>query len=151
MKKLAAIIGGIILVLVAWELYNDPQIKFSVMTRYKAMSQGATIDMWGPNCWIRFDYCVSTPAESERKSRFIKYLKETLPPIEGGWRAVVVAKLGDTYEIHLPIKKGVENDFFWLISMRSTADELSTKMFDAKPVEWHLCDLSFNTIRVVTQ
>lgn len=100
---------------------------------------------------MRFDYSLEDKAEYEQSRRFIKYLNDAIPPEKDTWRACVVNKIGNTYEVHLPIKHGMENDFLWTISMKAAAKELSATVFDSKPVEWHLCDMFFNTCRVVTQ
>jgi hypothetical protein len=50
-----------------------------------------------------------------------------------------------------PIKKGVENDAEFATTMRFIANDLSTNVFNSQPVDMHLCDEFFNTIRVVTQ
>ena len=107
--------------------------------------------MWCPCCGVRFDYSLERTVENQRSKQFIQYLKKILSCEHGAWMRIVVNKIGNTYQIHWPIKKGMENDEKFVTAFKSMAKELSTNVFDMQPVNINLSDEFSNTVRVVTQ
>lgn len=154
--KVICIILILVVVFLGWQVSKDPPIMFMCESFYKLFTSRLTggyggISKWGRTCDVRFDYDTSPLIEYKRRMRLVKSLEEQMPCKEGVWIGMVVTKLGDIYEIHFPIKKGTENDAQTVTTMRSLANYLSTDVFDSQPVEIHISDFFFNTIRVVTQ
>jgi len=149
------IIVFLIVVFVGWQASKDPSTMFTCETIYKTISGGWTgkrvgHSTWGRGCEVRFEYDTFPDIEFQRRMRFVKFLEENLPCGDGLWQGIVVTKFGIMYQIHFPIKNGMENDET-VTDLRFMANELSTKVFDSQPVDIHGCDTFFNTIRVVAQ
>ena len=52
------------------------------------------------------------------------------------------------YEFLFPVKKGGEMDQNAVSGFKAIAMELSARVFDSQPVEAHMCDEFFKTLRV---
>lgn len=64
-------------------------------------------------------------------------------------RSVQLDKTGTTYEFRMVIKKGLEQDDDTISLMKIFTKELSEHVFDGAIVDIHLCDDTFETLRVV--
>jgi hypothetical protein len=60
-----------------------------------------------------------------------------------------IRKSPSTYEFCFVSKKGIEQDQYYIENFRKFAQLLSSGVFNNSPVDIHLCDRDFNTLRVV--
>ncbi|MBP1924788.1 hypothetical protein J2Z76_000641 [Sedimentibacter acidaminivorans] len=68
---------------------------------------------------------------------------------DGNLRSIQLNKAGNTYEVRIIIKKGLEEDQSVIDSMEFLATDLSINVFNNKDIDIHLCDDNFETLRVV--
>lgn len=64
-------------------------------------------------------------------------------------RSVQLNKDGSTYEFRMVVKKGLEQDQTVVEAMKIISLDLSNTIFNGAPVDIHLCDDKFETLRVV--
>jgi hypothetical protein len=62
---------------------------------------------------------------------------------------VQLRKDGQMLQFRLPVRQGLEKDESYLATCRKFAKELSKAVLHGGPVEVHLCDANFRTLRVV--
>jgi hypothetical protein len=62
---------------------------------------------------------------------------------------VQLRKQGEMLQFRLPVKQGLEKDESYVATCGKFAKELSKAMLHGGPVEVHLCDTNFRTVRVV--
>lgn len=159
MRKPFKVIGIIVILVVfwvGWQVSKDPSPTFTCVLLYKGIrgmltGKHLSINKWGEGCYLIFEPDIFPDSVSLRRmDRLVEYLRKNMPcrEIYGG---LVVKKVGDRYEFHFPIKNGMENDAQTVRDMRVIAKDLSTNVFDSQPVDVHLSNEYFNTIRVVTQ
>jgi len=67
----------------------------------------------------------------------------------GNTVSVQIDKTGKTYEFRMVVKKGIEKDPEYIEIAKLMAYALSEDVFNGSPVDIHLCDPYFETIRVV--
>jgi|GEM_PF-5163060 len=67
----------------------------------------------------------------------------------GDFKSVQLTREGRWYQVRMVVKTGNENDLQFLELVKVFATELSREVFDGQPVEIHLCDPYFKTLRVV--
>lgn len=63
--------------------------------------------------------------------------------------SVQLLKSNDTYQLKYPIKTGMEKDQDYINIVKQFISQLSPRVFDGKPLEIHLCNDFFETLRVV--
>lgn len=88
------------------------------------------------------------PTTADEAMRMAEFLKDN------GWGednevTVQLTRQGETYEVHVVVKKGIEQDPEYIASFKLLGDELSSEVFGDAKVDVHLADDYLNTIRVV--
>lgn len=68
---------------------------------------------------------------------------------DGRRKSVQLDKPGSTYQFRLVVKQEFRNDKAYLKLGKLFAEELSANVFNDEPVEIHICDEHFKTIRVI--
>jgi hypothetical protein len=68
---------------------------------------------------------------------------------DGKRKSVQLDKSGSTYQFRMVVKPELRNDKSYRDTCKLVARELSANVFDDEPVEIHICDENFKTIRVV--
>ena len=158
MPKVIKILGIIVFIIVGyvvWELKYNSKTNFHFYVLRQALQQMLfqeqefTLSGWGQHCEIAYEYNILSTGEWDRKRRFEDVLTEIRPCEEETWQAIVVRKNGDTYQILINFKKGLEMDSDFLRIVKEMANKLSANVFDSKPVDIHMCDEFFNTKRIV--
>ena len=90
-----------------------------------------------------------TSSVSERDAyKLGEYLVES-EFFDGERKTLQLNKTGNTYEVRMVIKKGVEKDEDYIQACKQFSNELSEYVFNGNSVDIHLCDEYLNTIRVV--
>lgn len=73
--------------------------------------------------------------------------------VKSGWGdkkvTIQLDKAGETYQVRLPVKEGLDKDEKYLATASVFAADLSKKVFNGAPVEIHLCDDHLKTLKVV--
>jgi DNA-directed RNA polymerase subunit RPC12/RpoP len=92
-------------------------------------------------------YAGVTKGEAEK---FGNYLVKTGLFDDKDECTVRLTKTGSTYEYHVVVKKGVEQDQDSVRGFRMMAGQMSRDVFNGAEVDIHLCDDYWNTLRVVT-
>jgi hypothetical protein len=64
-------------------------------------------------------------------------------------KSVEIIKNEDSYTFKMVIRQGLEKNAKNVAVLRRFADEISTNVFDNKPLELHLCDSYLNTLKTV--
>ena len=88
----------------------------------------------------------SAPAEKADAERMAKFLASLWKNNEV---TLTMSRRGEIVEVHMVIKKELQDDPKFLESVRETGKELSANVFDKTPVEMHLCDEHLKVLRVV--
>ena len=158
--KIIVILLALVVGRIVWEIKYDPSLNMTFYIAYKYAQQDLfggenfTQGVWGRGCDIVFEYNAWAPDERDRMGRFENYLEKTWPcekgTLKGTSRAIIVRKSGDTYQIFIPYKKGSDTDPEIVRASKVVANTLSANVFDAQPVDIHMCDDFFNTNRVVS-
>jgi hypothetical protein len=68
---------------------------------------------------------------------------------DGSPKSVQIEKSGNIWEFRMVVKQGYEKDEKVVENMKEVAAELSKNVFEEAPVDVHLCDPYFKTLRVV--
>lgn len=68
---------------------------------------------------------------------------------DGNSRTIQLNKTGSTYEFRMIVKKGLETDNDVIDTMKFLAKDFSSNVFNNQAVDIHLCDNTFETLRVV--
>jgi hypothetical protein len=68
---------------------------------------------------------------------------------DGERKSVQLDKSDSTYQFRAVIKTELRNDKSYAKKLKLFAAQLSSEVFDEEPVEIHICDENFKTIRVV--
>ena len=63
-------------------------------------------------------------------------------------KTIQLAKSGDIYQFRIVVKKGLELDEEYAVSLKTFARQLSDYVFNGAPVEAHACDDHLKTLRV---
>ena len=95
-------------------------------------------------CRVIYDRSV-TKTEAKRLGDYL----ESQGVFDGDTKTFKIVKSGKTYEFRAVIKKGLEQDPEAIEGMKLMALELSQAVFGNAPVDVHLCDEGFETVRVV--
>ena len=143
--KLTAVVG---VGCAVWFLVMEMQTKFFILGYVKTGLGLSRMVGAQDHLTVRFDYDVKSPEEAVRAKKLVDYFKAAMPD-KDLWYALVVDRLGNTYQVFFPIKQGIENDFVMMLQMRALVNDISAKVFDGGSVDLHLCDMNFNTVRVV--
>jgi DNA-directed RNA polymerase subunit RPC12/RpoP len=115
---------------------------------------GGAVDLsWSPNLGTRLDfgngciyYTASVPVEDAR--RLGNYLVAR-GFFAGNSVTLQLNKFGNEYQVRDIVKKGIDRDEAQVKQLKSLCREISFHVFGGQHVEMHLCDDSYNTIRVV--
>ena len=145
MVRLSVVVG---LVCAVWFLVLDMQSKFLIVAYVRTGLGLSKVVGAQDHLTVRFDYDISESLEAGRAKKLVEYFRSILPD-KDLWYALEVDKQGNTYRVFFPVKHGIENDFVMMLHMRALVNDISSKVFDGGRVDLHLCDESFNTIRVV--
>jgi hypothetical protein len=86
-----------------------------------------------------------TKQEAEKLGNYL--IKQDF--FDGNSKTMQLNKSGDTYELRMVIKKGVDQDSDFIDGIKEFNNEISKNVFSSAPVETHLCDEKLKTIRVV--
>ncbi len=92
-------------------------------------------------------YYTSSVTEAEAKKLGDYLLKEKF--FEGDAKSVQLTKEKDVYEFRAVIKKEYINNAEYEKIFKEFDDLVSKDVFDSKPVEMHLCDQYFTTVKVI--
>ena len=68
---------------------------------------------------------------------------------DGNPKTVQLNKTGSTFEVRIVVKKGIEQDQKVVDVFKVMCKELSKDVFNAAPVDIHLCDENLKTLKVV--
>ena len=68
---------------------------------------------------------------------------------DGKRKSVQLDKSGSTYQFRMVVKPELRNDKSYRETCKLAAKDFSTNVFNDEPVEIHICDENFKTIRVV--
>lgn len=131
-----------------WFLVLDMQTKFFILGYVRSGLGLSRMVSVQDHLTVRFDYDMKSPNEATRAKKLVDYFNAAMPD-KDLWYAVVVGRLGNTYQVFFPIKQGIENDFVMMLQMKALVNDVSSKVFDGSSVDLHLCDMNFNTVRVV--
>ena len=86
--------------------------------------------------------------EKSEAKRLGEYLKAN-KFYDGTPKSAQLAKSGKTYQFRIVVKTGLENDADVVKNMKLFAGQISEDVFKGAPVEIHLCDPKFRTLRTV--
>lgn len=89
-----------------------------------------------------------TEAEAKKLGDYLVSIKA----FEGDKKSVQLDKSGDTYQVRIPLKKGLDIkdvDENSLAGLSALAAGVSKEVFNGAKVEIHLCDDHFKTLKVV--
>jgi hypothetical protein len=87
-----------------------------------------------------------TEEDADYLGDFLEYSEFADPSNE---IALQLNKTGNTYEVRMPVKKGIEQDQEIKDEIKLVAAEISAMVFDGAQVDFHLCDDKLNTLVVV--
>lgn len=136
----------------------DPGVQFAVDTSIIAMydAQAATGKIAIENSRetgsvIFFSYdqeqAAKENSEVERRKRFVSF--KMAGDSQRGPSHLKVIKQAGHYLVFVPVLKGTENDDETSFLMTNLANNLSQKVFDDRPVDIHLSDAFFNSLKVI--
>jgi uncharacterized protein (DUF2267 family) len=92
----------------------------------------------------------TTTVKEEEANKLIDYLVEQKFSAEdGNGITVQLNKTGSTYEFHMVVKEGLDQEEYVIDLMKEVGRELSQYVFDGEAVEVHLCDDTLTTLKVV--
>lgn len=136
---------------------SNPKFQFDVDT--------TVIDLWdvlsgkasvasehlatdGPVIFCSYDtvYARLDRTEGERRNNLLKFFKFGDSPLTSN---VILKRKGAVYQIYMPVKKGSENNPEEVKKFQDLANTLSDTVFEFQPVEIHMSDDFFNTLKVV--
>lgn len=136
---------------------TNPQVRFDVDT--------TIIDLWdilsgkasvasehlatdGPVIFCSYDtvYARLDRTEGERRNNLLKFFKYGDSPLTTN---MILKRKGALYQLYIPVKKGAENDPEQTGKFQDLANTLSDTVFEFQPVEIHMSDGFFNTLKVV--
>jgi hypothetical protein len=63
---------------------------------------------------------------------------------------VQLDKSGDTYQVRMVVKEGMDKDENYIAAIHEFATYLSKNVFNGAKTEIHLCDQNLKTLKVVT-
>lgn len=64
-------------------------------------------------------------------------------------KSAQLTKNGNIYQFRIVGVEGKENDAYYIDVVKLLATDISKEVFDGAPMEIHLCDKQFNTLRAV--
>jgi hypothetical protein len=116
---------------------------------YVAYETMTTAGVWGNKLTFNGGdlYYVSSVKETEAK-KLGEYLTQG-GFFDGSPISVQIQKSRDIWEFRMVVKQGYEKDEKIVEDMKEVAAELSKNVFEGAPVNVHLCDSQFKTLRVV--
>lgn len=139
------IIGAIVMLFslaVIGDEINKPEKKENIIEQKKE-----TFSLGNSKTFFGITLFFNPPITSEEVDRLGKYLiKSTFA--NGSERSIQLVKNENTYEFKMPIKKGIEQDDDYAITLKSFAKEISDSVFYGQQVDVHALDENLNTLRV---
>ena len=92
-------------------------------------------------------FYTSTITEAEANSLGNYLIKSEFA--DGEKKTVQLNKSGNTYEVRMVVKTGIEQDQEYTALGKLMAAEISTEVFNGKQVDVHYCDENLKTLKVL--
>ncbi len=157
--------GFIYTLIVIFVVASIPTFYYQTNPKFRFDVDTTVIDLWdilggkasvasehlatdGPVIFCSYDtvYARLDRTEGERRNNLVKFFKFGDSPLTSN---VILKRKGAVYQIYIPVKKGAENDPGEVGKFQDLANTLSDTVFEFQPVEIHMSDDFFNTLKVV--